>query len=357
MTVRIPRGMRPAIQKYEEQIQKLTSRVVAETLGLEREEQWSADVEPLGAGSWGVVYPLVDERFVLKVTSDPTEGPIISTIMAEPDLHDHMAIIHYFALRAIPEMHVFRNKPYKLYVVVAERLKNVGGLIKYGYGQRTADDVLADRLMKLKNTAGLLVHELRKKRPRAYVVNKLRDEYIEKFERIPDSPLSDFFIQFYERTDGGVLADVHLNNLGQRAVNWSEITDGDIPLGASDGYWVISDPGHSSIEGAGDIEELRENPRKNPRKKRLTDAEIVRKARDLYKKAREIAYPEGLEPDGSGAGELQELHYESSDLLDALSEDKSVAYGEVRAIKIDIENLYYEAVDERHKRWPDLFSL
>jgi len=239
------------IERAEGQIAKLASRVVSETLGLEREAQWNADVEPLGTGSWGVVYPLVDERFVLKVTADPTEGPIISKILSEPQLHDHMAIIHYFALRKMSELHVWRGKQTHLFVTVAERLKNVGELITY-YGP---EPLLPRRLRDVQTIAHNVVKEKLRKKPRAWMLDQLQQDYLRAVERVPDNPLSDFFIQFYDYTDGGVLADVHLNNLGQRGIDWDALTDGNIPLSPNDRYWVISDPGHSAANDAEHIEE------------------------------------------------------------------------------------------------------
>jgi len=168
--VRIPKGMRPLIEAYGEQIAKLASRVIHEVTGEPLDVQWTPRTEPLGAGSWGVVYPTRDPRFIVKVTADPTEGPIVSTIMSEPQLHNHTGIIHYFALRRLTDDVDFRGKTFPVFVIIAERLKDVGGL-RGRYAFRGAppelwqDSNLMNALAKVKRIAGLLVHEKQKKRP------------------------------------------------------------------------------------------------------------------------------------------------------------------------------------------------
>jgi len=262
MAIKYPKGMRPLIAKYEEQIQKLASRVVHEVTGEPREQQWAASTPPLGAGSWGVVFPLRDERFVVKVTADPTEGPVVASIMAEPALHNHMGIIHYFALRQLPEDVTFRNKTFPVYVVVAERLTDVGGLWKRGMfqGSNNTDDVRTGKqVSNVFDAARAYKKEAEKKRPSEHKLDDLVQDYLDKVGRIDDGPLSDFFFQFYDATKG-VLADVHLNNLGKRAVDWEDLTGGKVPLSGDNNYWVISDPGHSSLEEKPVVEALRENP-------------------------------------------------------------------------------------------------
>lgn len=276
--IRFPHGLKPIVKKYEQKIAKLAREVVRDVTapgpdGPVDEPQWSFDVEPLGAGSWGVVWPLADERFILKVTADPTEGPVVATIMAEPYLHDHMAILHYFALREIPEFAVFRGKPFKVYVIVAERLVHSSQASKL---LDADDDEQYDNLhrftlalQKLQLAARALVHEREKKRPSAWEVDKLYGEWLDALNRLGDGPLEDFIIQFYDHTrsesegaddapSGGVLADLHFNNIGKRVVDW---TDLGIELRPShdNAYWVINDPGHSSLAEKPEVRVL-ENP-------------------------------------------------------------------------------------------------
>ena len=289
MVVRIPKGMRPIIEAYGEPIARLASSVIHEVTGEPMDVQWTPRTEPLGAGSWGVVYPTHDQRFIVKVTSDPTEGPIVAKIMSEPQLHNHMGIIHYFALRQVPERTAGvmawgrRGKSYPVYVIVAERLKDVGGLSRayVAWGSQTQDSRLARQLAKVKNAATLLVKEKQRKRPVQRFIDEKDELYMEAVGQIDDGPLADFFFQFRDATGDGVLADVHLNNLGKRAVNWEEVTNGKVPLGGADWHWVISDPGHSSLNEEQSIEELRNNPRAALLRRRATSRATSRATRGV----------------------------------------------------------------------------
>lgn len=273
-STRFPHGLKPIVQKYETKIAKLARETVREVTapgpdGPIDEPQWSFATPPLGAGSWGVVWPLADDRFILKVTADPTEGPVVATIMAEPYLHDHMAILHYFALREIPEPALFRGKPFKVYVIVAERLEHSSEFEMHYTSADPGRSRFPNALHKLQLAARALVHEREKKRPSAWKVDKLYGEWMDAVQDLRDSPLEDFIIQFYDHTrseaeghddmpSGGVLADLHFNNIGKRVVDW---TDLGIELSPSHNneYWVINDPGHSSLAEKPEVRVL-ENP-------------------------------------------------------------------------------------------------
>jgi hypothetical protein len=291
MTIRWPKGMRPTVTKFAPQIEKLARKTVAEVTGKD-EPQWSIDTEPLGNGSWGVVWPLADERFILKVTADPTEGPIIATIMEESSLHNHMAIIHYFALRKLPEAVTFRNKTFPLFVIIAERLQHSSDVKRPNYGtpELRAFDRFAHALYLLKESAGRLVREQNKKRPNLAVVDRLYGAWMDDLNKLNDGPMEDFIIQFYDYTrdpnegandapSGGVLADIHFNNVGKRVVDWTDLGI-ELSPDRNDMYWVISDPGHSSLNEKPAIADI-ENPRRNPAT-RNKDLEAAVKAAQLY---------------------------------------------------------------------------
>jgi len=271
--MRYPRGLKKIAEQYETPVAKLAREVVASVTGVDA-VQWSMAVAPLGAGSWGVVWPLADERFILKLTADPTEGPIIQTIMDEHVLLNHMGIIHYFAVKKIPATFTWKNKPQTVYVVIAERLQHSSQVPTPTYDSRELRDYnnFVHALYKLKDTAGKLVHELGLKRPSAYKVDQLHEAWTASVRRLQQGPMEDFIWQFFDVTrddkapesfgqaTGGILADIHFNNVGKRVVDW---TDLDIELEPSD-YWVISDPGHSSLVDKRTIEDLRPNPRLKP---------------------------------------------------------------------------------------------
>jgi len=66
--IRYPKGIRNAVDKYADRIEKAVRLSV----------QWD---KPLGAGSFGVVFPTSDPEKVLKISSDPTEGPVVKAVM------------------------------------------------------------------------------------------------------------------------------------------------------------------------------------------------------------------------------------------------------------------------------------
>ena len=270
-THRTPYGIARIAEKYEKGIARLARETVAAVVGDEGVAQWSADVEPLGSGSWGTVWPLADERFILKITADPTEGPIVQTIMQEPNLHNHMAIVHYFALKKLPEKWTWRNKTHDIYVIVAERLQHMNQVPAppYGTPERAQFYATTQRIHAQKVAAGRLVHELDLKRPQARVVDKLFEEWQSAVSHLNEGPMEDFIWQFFDATQmndapeafgpatGGILADIHSQNVGKRVVDWTPFG---LELSPSD-YWVINDPGHSSLEHKPDIATLVPNPR------------------------------------------------------------------------------------------------
>lgn len=237
-SVKFPKGMKPVVKKYAEKIARLAQQTVAKVTGVDK-PQWSFDTEPLGAGSWGVVWPLTDKRFILKVTADPTEGPVVATIMSEPALHNHMAIVHYFALRQLPEGVTFRNRDFPLYVIVAERLvhsSQASALMDPDDDkQYDANYRFVRMLANLQLAARELVQERARKRPRPWIEEQLVENWTDKVNALGDGPLEDFIWQFYDITrpeirnergdfveygDGGVLADIHFTTTSE-SVSWT----------------------------------------------------------------------------------------------------------------------------------------
>lgn len=68
--MRFPKGVRMVVEEYTDRIERKTGVQV----------KWD---EPYGCGSFGCVFPLADinERRVLKISTDPTEGPVVAAIM------------------------------------------------------------------------------------------------------------------------------------------------------------------------------------------------------------------------------------------------------------------------------------
>ena len=68
MSARFPKGIRAAVEKYADRIEQ----------AVKLEVDWDA---PLGCGSFGCVFPTSEEGKVLKISSDPTEGPVVKAVM------------------------------------------------------------------------------------------------------------------------------------------------------------------------------------------------------------------------------------------------------------------------------------
>ncbi len=68
MSVRFPRGVRGAVEKYADRIEQAVKLDV----------DWD---NPLGCGSFGCVFPTSEQGKVLKISSDPTEGPVVKAVM------------------------------------------------------------------------------------------------------------------------------------------------------------------------------------------------------------------------------------------------------------------------------------
>ena len=67
---------KPAKPRYPRWIALALDRHLA---AIERTYQITIPTEdPLGCGNWGCVLPTSDERLVLKITRDPTEGPMMA---------------------------------------------------------------------------------------------------------------------------------------------------------------------------------------------------------------------------------------------------------------------------------------
>lgn len=68
MAIRFPKGVKKIVDLYADRIE--------EAVGLE--VLWDG---PLGSGSFGTVFPTEDDGKVLKISLDPTEGPVVKAVM------------------------------------------------------------------------------------------------------------------------------------------------------------------------------------------------------------------------------------------------------------------------------------
>lgn len=193
---------------------------------------------PYGAGGWGIAFPTPDPCRAVKVTVDPTEGPIWKFLMDEgyTDRYHGIAICEGVWRLPIP------TRKQDAVLILREDIRPV----RYEYHNRQQwqeDYDYRERyeaqcaLLRLQDAArDLLGHVATKQREDAYwvAVGNLS-------AHPPSCAISEFLEEIFREHDI-VMADVHAGNIGYRTCD-----DERRGKYASDLEWVIFDPGHSSL--------------------------------------------------------------------------------------------------------------
>lgn len=219
----------------------------------------------LGCGYWGCVYPIdTDQRFVVKMTIDPTEGPFVSKLLDDDYLVNNQGIVRYLAVWELEEEFQYRGKGHTLYVIVREEADVIGsnqasqddprfcdmlslrkGQLRLGYLHLAAKAKVLQARLKEKHT-----------RLRENMFDQAISQWYETVSALGDTPkgyaLANFAMQMYEQHEV-ILADVHANNIGYRKHSLGDI-DIDSDLEASEKYFIITDPGHSFVYDYPEIE-------------------------------------------------------------------------------------------------------
>lgn len=214
----------------------------------------------LGCGHWGCVYPLdIDPRFVVKLSLDPTEGPLVAALLEKEWLSRHMGIVTYLAVWQIPEAFVWRNIPRTVYVIVREEATIPGGHViqhenpqfaraiygKDWFSHKTQIGYL-DAASKFQEASIKLREKETSRRERNFDVRY--SQWAEAAHRVGNAPkgyaIEDFILNMYDAL-GIVITDIHLSNIGYRD---HDLSDMDLDAGgASRNYYIITDPGHSIV--------------------------------------------------------------------------------------------------------------
>lgn len=234
-----------------------------------------------GCGHYGCAYAVKERgrkepRYVVKITRDPTEGPMQAAIARRQKNGDYGFADGFAIVRGVYRIgddvqHM--GKMWPVYAVVREEVKPVNG-----FGVSIADvyppingsqlHSINEALNTYKERAAEWYAERARKKPSQRVLEKLEEKMSSAIRRISDRapPLGE--IMGILQGEGTPLRDVHSANIGVR--HHPGVADPDDPE-AGLGYIVIFDPGHTPYaKDADEASIARVNPAK---KKPLYDRE------------------------------------------------------------------------------------
>lgn len=270
------RGMAKLLEKYWPRINKtVTARL--QTIGEPSYPGMGAldgiDVRDdyLGCGYWGCVWPLsFTQRWVLKVTYDPTEPAVVDIIMEDPYLHEHDGIVRYEGMWQIPELvryKVFGNevvraphiilreevRPFRIYDE-GQSIIDAGGVIRQLIAARKAEESYRKlQIAKAHDKRSVWDWEHRHRRAVDGWLNSL--DSMDKIYEL--ASVAEFLRAFYERTEA-ILADIHPQNLAWRRWDLWDLFGPDTPEAGR--YMTIMDPGHTFMPST-PVSEYVQNPR------------------------------------------------------------------------------------------------
>jgi hypothetical protein len=229
----------------------------------------------LGCGVWGCVWRLAStERWVVKITLDPYEGPIVAAIMHRPHLRTHPGVIYYGGVWRVPEKFVYHDgKIYDAYVILREKAlpfsRRQPGLSMLdmptlndplGRNQEAFTTALLDTASAASGLVFLYFME-RFPQVRKKLLNyepfgrtfKQREgaaaaAWLAALERLGDTlwgeHIADFMREAYSELQM-VMSDVTESNVGQRCYDLHDI---DNEIEAPGQYLSIIDPGNSRLD-------------------------------------------------------------------------------------------------------------
>jgi len=210
-------------------------------------EETDPEIDEYGCGMWGCAYPTWDERLAVKITADPSEAVIVSTVLDDPFLRNHPGIAYLIGIWELPEKIWWEEdkKLKKVYAILREDIRPIRDFGQTGELKELEEDLNWIRL------AAMNVGAARKKSG--------NDENIQSAIELYDFQVSeaekkwrlahvvDFMIEF-ERSTGAILADLHAGNVGLRE-HYNDDWIPDHPLGrhGPSDIFTAFDLGHSDI--------------------------------------------------------------------------------------------------------------
>ncbi len=274
MVDRFPKGLRRVVEDYGKQIE----------IAIDREVRWDS---PLGCGSFGCVFPLVaDPRRVLKLSTDPTEGPVVKAIM-ETGLDKKMhGLARWDAIWKVP-FEIQEGPRSTCWVILRE---DVMPYRSEAFMEifRSQDTFWANARSTLRwqtplsdynRQAHLAIHYKKKERKELY--RNFAEEHLGEMYNNEETYYLAEAIEALGRNDI-FIADVHLGNVGGRIHSWEYDTPSG--QGVNHIHWsfyesgkdaqgrhiyiphhikapalLMFDPGHSSAP-KGDVDPLWQEP-------------------------------------------------------------------------------------------------
>lgn len=222
-----------------------------------------------GCGLWGCVWPTEARGWVVKVTTDPFEGPLTYAITQDRVLHQHPGMAYVLGIWQLPERS-FQGFP--SYIILREAIQPV----KQAPSALAKPEImeLAMLLGEIKQSAEDFNVSLQQidqppspdEDTRLYWDQRFPMDESNWLERIQDArdifftaQLADFMQKFYDR-QGGALADIHISNVGVRQFDLEYL---DLYGHQPSDFWVAFDIGHSDVKDLAEVPFLR-NPSRIP---------------------------------------------------------------------------------------------
>jgi hypothetical protein len=200
----------------------------------------------LGYGYWGAVFPTNFERWVVKLTTDPIEGPVSQFVIDTPKLRDNAGVARFLYVWQHPRpVKLGKEGSFKVYVLVREAIEPVA-LSEIPHATvRAVNDML--------NEASNLMRMLRShaRDPHAVSADTVDPWYVRWANEVALlSTHAEFrnvarFIQLAYSEGGIILHDAHIQNTGWRAHDYSDFSQRQYPMAPP--ALVIHDLGHSSF--------------------------------------------------------------------------------------------------------------
>ena len=230
-----PPTLVPAIQNLWDRIDRAVSQRLWEMSELNPDETALSDVDPEPvpqmSGSYGTVYPTNAPGWVVKVSCDPTEGPVAQAIRSEELLESHPGVVDIAGVWVAPQTSVpFEGEQLPFFVILRESINPLEipfDLVEDLERGEGPPDIQA--LWNVRNAA-TWYNEARSEFDRLHYNDRL-EEHLEELESFRHAAHLADFMGLFKDTFGGAIADAHPGNLGTRS-------------GEDD--WVLFDVGHSA---------------------------------------------------------------------------------------------------------------